>query len=246
MEGWQIGLIAVVAIGLAVIVFGAVRDRRLNERRRREMLAPPQRDIPRFAPDAPTPRYLSELQARRPPAGAQPTTLTDDERARLRAAIERPDTLTLQAGYASPDLVTDTATGWCVVRRPAVLVSRAPVRVVRELLGVLERQVPTGRPLVVVAPEIGPELIATFGVNHIQRVITIVPVLVSEQDALDRIAEATGATPVTHADLQSGYCPPDLLGSCPVWISTADRSHLLADDPPARTEPTDVTEPGGR
>ena len=67
-----LGLIAIIVLGLAAIVFGAIRDRRLNERRRREMLAPPQRDIPRFSPDTPQPAYLSELQAHRPPADATP------------------------------------------------------------------------------------------------------------------------------------------------------------------------------
>ena len=74
MEGWQLGLIAVLVIGVAAIVFGAVRDRRINERRRREMLAPPERSIPKFSPDAPTPNYLSELQARRPPPDADRPT----------------------------------------------------------------------------------------------------------------------------------------------------------------------------
>jgi hypothetical protein len=229
VEGWQVGLIAVVVVGLGVIVFGAVRDRRLNERRRREMLAPPERSIPRFAPDAPTPAYLSELQARRPPSEARGADLTEIERTALQEALAQPDVTTVEAGCPSDDLVTDQVTGWSVLRRPDVLVSTAPISVVRELLGILENQVPTGHPLVVVAPSIGQELISTFEVNHIQRVITILPIISPDEATSTRIAAATGATPLSHSDLQSGYNPPTLLGSCATWVATRTRSHLLTE-----------------
>lgn len=238
MDGWQIGLIVVIVLGLAAIVFGAVRDRRLNQRRQREMLAPPQRSIPRFSPDSPTPNYLSELQARRPPPGAHATALTDDARRRLREDIAESDAITVDVGYASADLVTDPETGWSVLRTPSVLVSSAPISVVRELLGILESQVPTGRPLVVVAPSIGQELIGTFEVNHIQQIITILPIVAAEDATRTRIAESTGATPLSHSDLQSGVNLPGLLGSCSTWISTPSRSHLLHDRDALRTPTT--------
>lgn len=228
MEGWQLGLIAVLVVGLAVIVAGAVRDRRITERRRREMLAPPERTIPRFSPDAATPRYLSELQARRPPADAEPTDLSPAERDGLRAALRTEATTTVPYGYASAELVTDQSTGWVVLRDPNVLVADAAITTIRELLGVLERQLPTGRGLVVVAPAIADELLATFVVNHVQRVVTILAVVVPDEADRRRILEATGGQPASHTDLQSGYVPPGLLGRCPTWISDARESHLLS------------------
>ena len=227
MEGWQLGLIAVLVIGLAAIVFGAVRDRRINERRRREMLAPPERSIPKFSPDAPTPNYLSELQARRPPPDATPTDLSPAERGELRAAMAAPDTTVIDQGYASADLVTDPETGWSVLHRPDVLVAEADIATVRELLGVLEHQLPTGRPLVVVAPAIGQELLATFAVNHIRQVITVLPVIVADDAVRRQIADTTGAQLMSHLDLQSGYLVPGLLGSCATWVSSSRESHLI-------------------
>ncbi|HEY5980731.1 MAG TPA: hypothetical protein VIT41_13975 [Microlunatus sp.] len=227
MEGWQLGLIAVIAVGLLAIVFGAVRDRRINERRRREMLAPPERSIPKFSPDAPTPNYLSELQARRPPPDARPTELSPAERDELRTAMEEPDVTTIEHGYATPDLVTDPATGWSVLHRPNVLVTETSVSTVRELLGVMENQLPTGRPLVVVAPGLADELVATFAVNHLRQTITILPVIVADEAARRRIATATGAQLMSHADLQSGYLVPGLLGTCETWISTPQQSYVL-------------------
>ena len=221
------GLIAVIAVGLLAIVFGAVRDRRINERRRREMLAPPERSIPRFAPDAPTPNYLSELQARRPPADARPTDLSAAERDELRTAMETPGATVLDQGYATADLVTDPATGWSVLRRPSVLVADSGIATIREIMGVLENQIPTGRGLVVVAPAIGDELVATFAVNHIRQVITILPLIVTDDAVRQRIATATGAQLMSHTDLQSGYLVPGLLGSCQTWVSSSRRSYVL-------------------
>lgn len=230
MEGWQIGLIAVLVVGMAVIVFGAVKDRRTNERRRREMLAPPEREIPKFSPDSPTPRYLSELQARRPPADGESTELSADERAALRTAITAPGVTTIQTGYATPELVTDPTTGWSVLRGPNILVSSEAITSIRELLGILERQLPTNRPLVVVAPAISRELIGTFEVNHIQRILTVLPVIVTDPNIRTQVAESTGATPISRTDLQSGYAAPHLLGSCGTWIATPNRSYLLPDE----------------
>lgn len=227
MEGWQLGLIAVLVVGVAVIVAGAVRDRRITERRRREMLAPPERTIPQFSPNAPTPRYLSELQARRPPADAAPTDLSPAERDELRAALRAEGVTTIPSGYASAELVTDPTTGWAVLRDPNVLVADAAITTIRELLGVLERQLPTGRGLVVVAPAIADELVATFVVNHLQRVVTILAVVVPEETDRRRVLEATGGQPASHPDLQSGYVPPGLLGRCSTWISDARESHVL-------------------
>jgi hypothetical protein len=227
VEGWQLGLIAVVVIGFAAIVFGAVRDRRTNERRRREMLAPPERTIPKFSPDAPTPNYLSELQARRPPADARSTELTPAERDELRTAMEAPEAIVIDHGYATADLVTDQATGWSVLRRPDVLVAETGISTVRELLGVMEKQLPTGRPLVVVAPGLGNELLGTFAVNHIRQVITILPVIAADEAVRRRVAAATGAQLMSHTDLQSGYLVPGLLGSCETWASTPRQSFVL-------------------
>ena len=226
MEAWQLGLVVVLVVGLAVIVFGAVRDRRINERRRREILAPPQRTIPRFSPDAPTPQYLSELQARRPPADAAPTDLSPAERDELRAALAGADVTTITYGYASADLVTDSSTGWSVLRSPNVLVAESAITTLRELLGVLQRQIPTGHGLVVVAPAIADELLSTFAVNHRQQVITILPVVVTDEAVRRRIVDVTGGQLVSHTDLQSGWVPPGL-GHCATWVSTARESHVV-------------------
>src|SRR5690349_19373307 len=107
MDPWTVGIVVVIAVGVVVIVLGAVYDRRRNRRAAREMLSPPDRTIPRFAPETPAPHYLSELQARRRPAGARATDLSPADRDELTRRLRDPDTVSVPAGMASADFVTD-------------------------------------------------------------------------------------------------------------------------------------------
>jgi hypothetical protein len=227
VDAWSLGLVVLVVVGLGVIVFGALWDRARNRRRAEEMLAPPERAIPHFRPDAPAPRYLSELQARRPPSSASAPTLGTDERAELSRQIQDGATVSIGTGYASGDFVTDASSGWAVLDQPAVLVCADPVASVRELLGVLERMALSQTPLVVVAPAMAKEVLATLEVNRIQRRVSVVVAIVRDDDERARIEHACGATPTDRPDRQAGYLPPSVLGRCGRWVSTARTSHVL-------------------
>ena len=213
----MVGLVALLVVGVAVIAYGALADRAKNRRRAAAMLAPPERSIPNLAPDAASPRYLSELQARRPPAGAAPGG-SPASAAVLETATKIP------AGYASRDFVT--ADGQAVLDDPLVLVCADAVATVRELLPVLEQVLRVGRPLVVVAPELAPEVLGTLEVNVIQRKVALVAV-VADDAARATIAEVTGAEVVDRADRQSGYLTPARLGQVAHWVSTRDASYLV-------------------
>jgi hypothetical protein len=226
VDPWSIGLIALIVIGLAAIIFGALWDRRLNKRRAAEMLAPPRRTIPHFKPDAPAPHYLSELQARRRPENAEPTDLSDAERETINQQLADPRTVSIDAGYASRDFITDSSSGWAVLEQPAVLVCADPVQTFRELLGPLEKLILTKTPLVVLAPAIAPEVLATLEVNAIQRTMPLLAVICREAQ-LSTIAAACQALLIDRSDRQSGYLVPDQLGHCERWISTAKSSHLV-------------------
>ena len=225
MDPWTVGLAFLVILGLAVVVYGAMADRAKNRRAAREMLSPPPRDIPRFRPDAPAPHYLSELQARRPPADAKPVALSPGERESLRSQLET--AAAVSAGFASCDFVTDPASAWAVLDNPVVLVCAEPVTTLRELLPVLERLLVARHPLVLVAPGLAPEVLKTLEVNVIQQTMQVLAVTVADADDRRGIAEATGAEPTSRADLQSGYLAATTLGRCGRWVSTAERSYLL-------------------
>ena len=226
MDLWQVGLIAVIVIGLGLIIFGALWDRAQNRRRAAEMLAPPPRTIPQFRPDSPAPHYLSDLQARRPPPDRTSTELTPEDRQAITRQIADVQTVTIPAGYASKDFVTDSDSGWAVLDRPAVLVCGEPVENIRELLSVLERLVMSRTPLVIVAPRLAPEVLSTLEVNQIQQKMHLLAVIPKAAD-LPNLATACGATIMDRADLRSGYAPPGQLGRCERWVSTAKASHVI-------------------
>ena len=232
MDPWNVGLVVVIVVGLAVIIFGALTDRYRNKRRATEMLAPPARAIPRFQPDAPAPHYLSDLQARRAPEDAEPTELTQSEREAIAGQLKDPATVTIKAGYASRAFVTDQPSSWAVLDGPAVLVCHDAVESFREVLGILEKLILTKTPLVLAAAAIGPEVLATLEVNKIQQTMRLLAVTPDEA-GLGTIAKTCRATAVDRRDRQAGDIPEGRLGHCERWVSTAKASYLIgaADAP---------------
>jgi len=227
MDAWVVGLVLVAVIGLAVIAYGAVSDRRRHRRALAEVKAPPKRDIPKFAPDAPAPHYLTDLEAHRPPADAPSLELTVEQRRQTREQLADPATREVPVRRASDHFVTDRETSWSVLDGPRVLVCADPVRSVRELLGVLERMIVGRQPIVIIAPEFTDEVRRTLEVNLIQRRLTI---FAGTADAAGRAAAAaaTGATPASVDDLRAGYLPDDHLGRCRRWVAEPGRSFVVA------------------
>jgi hypothetical protein len=226
MDAWGIGLIVLIIAGLGAIIFGALWDRRRNKRRAAEMLAPPARSIPQFHPDSPAPHYLSDLQARRRPDDAAPTDLTDTERQSITQQLADPHTITVKAGYASRDFVTDSSSGWAVLDQPAVLVCGDAIGSFREMISTLEKLILSRTPLVVVAPSIARDVLATLELNAIRQTMRLLAVICDEPN-LRTIATASQAMIMDRSDRQSGYLSQHYLGHCERWISTATTSHLI-------------------
>lgn len=233
MEPWSIGLVALIVVGLGVIIFGALYDRARNRRRAAEMLAPPPRVIPQHDPDTPPPAYVSELQARRPPTGPS-RDLTARERVAVDTQLAAESTVTISAGYASRDFITDTPTARAILDDPLVAVCAGPVHSVRELLPVLEAAMTGGQSLVIAAESFGSEVRTTLEVNAIRRTISVVAVAAPDAE-LSRIADVSHAIIIDSTDRQSGYLAPDQLGSVSRWVSTAKSSHLIVS---ARLSPS--------
>lgn len=230
MDAWSIGLLVLVVVGLAAVIFGALYDRARNRRRAVEMLAPPPRAIPQFRADAPAPRYLSELQARRP-SGIATTGLSTADRAEVGQLLRDDSTQRFAVGYASADFVTDAESGWAVLDDPVVLVCADEVSSIRELLGLLERVVLARRSLVLVAPAMPRDVLATLEVNRIQRRLSLVVVLTEDAAVAEGIARSCGARLTERGDRQAGYLPPSDVGECRRWVSTARESRLVPAGP---------------
>lgn len=224
MDWWGIGLI--LAAGVAVVVYGYVDDRRKTRERDAAMLAPPKRDIPRFEPTAEAPAYLSELQARTRPDQLASTDLNALTRTDLVAAQAAAPRVTV--GMAAKDFISDSPTGWAVAANPMVVVLSDEVTTVRELLPVLQRAQAAGRPLVLVAPRFGADVLSTLAANTVQGKQQCVPVP-ANADQSERIAALTLARALSHTDLQAGWVPEDALGSIGTWISDRKTSWLIAE-----------------
>ena len=218
MDWWGIALI--LAIGIAVVVYGYLDDRRRTRERDATLAAPPDRPIPKFEPDDGTPEYLSDLQARKRPARLPAGDLDEAVRAELRDLVT--SSAEVPAGLASKRFVTDPSTGWAVAREPLVLICADRVETVRELLPIIERAQRLGRPLVLAAPGMSNVVLDTLAANTTQGHQLCIPV-VATSDQLTELAGLTLAQPLDHTDLQAGWAPEESLGSIGTWVS--DRSH---------------------
>lgn len=225
MEPWAVALALTMAVGVAIILFGGLWDRDRNERRRRQLQAPP-RQIPRFSPDQPQPRYLTDLQAAVRPDDAPDWTLAPQTASELTDALKR------RPGFSTAlladEFITETKSGWAVAKDPLVLVTSAEVTAMRELLRTLEGAVVSGHPLVIVAAGFHAEVGRTLAANHVQGKLQIVPV--TADDGVRReLAAATGATEVSLIDLRADSVTDTQLGHAQWWVAKADRSWTLAE-----------------
>ena len=227
--GWVIGIVVVLIVGVAVIVFGSLRDSELNQRREQKMLGQPDRAIPGYDRAAHAPGYVTAQQAHRPPGGARPS-LPTDIRADVTAAIA--DTAPLALGYASKDFVNDTETGWAVLAEPLVLVCAEPVVAVRELLPLIDLARRSGAAMVVLAPTISGVVLETLAVNRIQQLLGVVAVQTESLEIQFAVAEQTRAAVVDRGDLQAGYLPPDRVGRCSYWVSGAKQTWIVSSPSP--------------
>ena len=216
MEAWQVGLVIMMTVGVAVILFGALWDRERNRRRAEQITRPPDRAIPGL--EGTDPAYVIT----HPPHGHRP--LADAERAALEVRL--PAAPVFNARLAAQELVSDPDTGWAVVEHARVLVCGESVHTLREILTVLDRAAGTGTPLVIVAPSFDRETLTTLIVNHLHRTVQLVAAT-AEPAVLAEIAEAAGATLITRIDLQSGWVPDEHLGTVALWVSTTKNSRLL-------------------
>ncbi|WP_152365712.1 hypothetical protein [Microlunatus speluncae] len=227
MEPWVIALVVIFVIGVVVIGYGSIADRKRRERALAAIKSPPKRDIPRFAPDAEPPRYLTDLEAHRPPEDATSTELSAEDRTEISTQLKDSSPTIITARRASDFFITDKTSGWSVLDRPRVLVCADPIRSVRELLSVLERMIAARQSLVIMAPEFAEDVRKTLEVNRIRNMLNVLA-LIADDDARAAAITATEAVAASAGDLQAGYLPDDHLGRCDRWVAESRRSSVIA------------------
>lgn len=218
----MIALVATLVIGLAVLFYGAARDRRANRELAREALAPPSTEIPGFTPTS-TPAYLTEIQARQP---KRLVGRSVDEQRQIEELLT--EGVELSCGWASPDFATDAVKSRAALLDADVLVAESPIDDIRCLIGPLEAAIKQGRGLIIVAPSLSDEVLRTLEVNALQRTVAVLAVF-PNADQQGEICDISGAQPLSFSDLAAGYLPT--LGSVALWTATKDSSTLVPAQP---------------
>jgi len=224
MELAWVGVVAVVVIGVAVVVYGWLSDRTANRHRAAQVSEPPDRVIPGRPDDAAEPSYELEpdlLSERR-----YPNALDETERDHLAAQLDQAPAL--PHGWADQAFVTDPDTSWSVLNSPLVLVTAEPVTTMRELLPVLDKARNQNTALLIAAPRFVDEVIATLAVNAATQHLPVCAITI-EPHAAAELAKHTGTYPVPRADLQAGYLPPSSLGHCDRFVAAPKRCWVLTD-----------------
>ena len=119
--------------------------------------------------------------------------------------------------------------GLCVLESPRILVTDADVTSIRELLDFLARAGRDRVPVVVVAPSMAADVLATLRVNNVQGNVPCAVVLTADATKRAQLASLVGASPVSLDDLRSGYLPASAIGGCDTWVSSLERLWVVND-----------------
>jgi len=129
--------------------------------------------------------------------------------------LEFTDGMSFRAPYASPHMATDEETMQAVLEEPYIAISGDRPESADDLLPLLDKVIPTGKPLLIIAEEIAGEALATLVVNKQSGLLTSVgiktPEIRHQRDVMhDDLAIMTAGTSIsgeyglTLADVELG------------------------------------------
>lgn len=225
VEAGYLGIMLVLVVGIAVVVYGWLSDRIDTKRRQSALGQPPDRPIPGLDDDSPSPSYLSEADALRP-APDLPPIVSEEQATAIRQQLNGAPSFA--HGHVAAEFATE-AGGLCILTNPLILVADAAITTVRELLPLLEKAREDDRQIVVVAPHLNPETIATLAVNTIQRTLIGCAVELADAGPRRSLSSLVGAEPLGLADLRAGYLPEAALGTCAVWVSSTEQLWVIGE-----------------
>ena len=223
-----LGIALVLVVGIAIVVYGWLSDRADTRRRQDALTQAPDRPIPGHSPDAAAPAYVSEYEVLHQTDYHPTATLTDTERTDLQRRLKSAPTL--PHGHAATEFTTDEPSGLCVLAHPWILVADHDITTVRELLPFFEKTRGSDHRLVVVAPSIGRDVLATMQVNAVKQTLSCAVVVIPDAGQRRALCSLVGAVPIPWEDLRAGYVPVSGLGTCATWVSSADQLWVLQDD----------------
>ncbi len=160
--------------------------------------------------------------------------VTVEEGQGLALESEVVEGFTMDRGYVSPYMVTDTARMEAVYDKPAILVTDKKISSVQEFLPILEKLAQTGKKdLVIIAEDVEGEALGTLILNRLKGVFNTVAVKApsfgdKRKEILEDIAFLTGASLITE---DRGYtfenAELDMIGSARKVIVTKDETTII-------------------
>lgn len=129
--------------------------------------------------------------------------ITVEEAKGTETTVEVVEGMQFDRGYVSPYFVTNAEKMEAVLENAQILIYDKKISSMKELLPLLEKQVQTGRPLLIIAEEIDGEALATLVVNKIRGSLKIAAVKAPgfgdrRKAMLEDIAILTGGTVISE------------------------------------------------
>jgi chaperonin GroEL len=159
--------------------------------------------------------------------------ITVEEGTTLGTELEVTEGMQFDKGYLSPYMVTDPERMETVLENPWVLLCQTKVSAITDLLPLLEKVLPTNRPLVLVAEDVDGEALSTLVVNKIRGTFTSVAVKAPgfgdrRKAMLEDMAVVTGGQVVSpEVGLALDGIGLDELGSARRVVVTKDDTTII-------------------
>ncbi len=155
--------------------------------------------------------------------------ITVEEAKGTETTMEVVEGMQFDRGYISPYFVTNADKMEAVLETPHILIYEKKISNMKELLPILEKQVQTGKPLLIIAEDIDGEALATLVVNKIRGSLKICAVKAPgfgdrRKAMLEDIAILTGGTLISE---ERGY---KLENADLSYLGTADKITIDKDN----------------
>lgn len=160
--------------------------------------------------------------------------VTVEEGQGLALESEVVEGFTMDRGYVSPYMVTDTARMEAVYNKPAILITDQKISSIQEFLPVLEKLANSGKKdLVIIAEDVEGEALGTLILNRLKGVFNTVAVKAPafgdrRKDVLADIATLTGGKVITEEmGMTFDNAEMDVIGSARKVIVTKDETTII-------------------
>jgi len=133
--------------------------------------------------------------------------ITIEEAKGTETVVKVVEGMQFDRGYISPYFVTDTDKMEAVFENPYILIYDKKISVMKDFLPILEKEVQTGRPLLIISEDVEAEALATLVVNKLRGSLKIAAVKAPgfgdrRKAMLEDIAILTGGTLISE---ETGY-----------------------------------------